>query len=81
MNDCITTTPKPRKPRTVDPKPYVVERDGEFVGYAIAKTPKQAAALLASAPLTARPLTAAEAAQVDPGEFVTAETPEVPDDV
>jgi hypothetical protein len=79
VNDSTTT--KTRKPRTVEPKPYAVERDGEFVGYAIAKTPKQAAALLAPAPLTARPLTAAEAAQVDPAEFVTAETPEVPADV
>lgn len=79
MNDSTTT--KTRKPRTVEPKPYAVERDGELIGYAIAKTPKQAAALLAPAPLTARPLTAAEAAKVDPGEFVTAETPEVPADV
>lgn len=79
MNDSTTT--KPRKPRTVKPKAYIVEREGEFVGYAIAKTAAQAAALLAPAPLTARPLTAAEAAQVDPAEFVTAETPEVPTDV
>jgi len=76
-----TTPRKPRKPRTVEPKPYAVERDGELIGYAIAKTAAQAAALLAPSPLTARPLTAAEAAQVDPAEFVTEETPEVPADV
>jgi hypothetical protein len=79
VNDSTTT--KTRKPRTVEPKPYVIERDGELIGYAIAKTAALAASLLAPAPLTARPLTAAEAAQVDPAEFVTAETPEVPADV
>lgn len=77
----MNTETTPRKPRTVEPKPYAVERDGELIGYAIAKTAAQAAALLAPAPLTARPLTAAEAAQVDPSQFVTAETPEVPADV
>jgi hypothetical protein len=77
----VNTETTPRKPRTVEPKPYAVERDGELIGYAIAKTAAQAAALLAPAPLTARPLTAAEAAQVDPSQFVTAETPEVPADV
>ena len=79
MSDSTTT--KTRKPRTVELKPYAVERDGELIGYAIAKTSAQAAALLAPAPLTARPLSAAEAAQVEPSEFVTAETPEVPADV
>jgi hypothetical protein len=77
----MNTETKPRKPRTVEPKPYAVERDGELIGYAIAKTAAQAAALLAPAPLTARPLTAAEAAQVDPADFVTFSTPEVPADV
>lgn len=81
MNDCITTAPKPRKPRTGEPKPYAVERDGELIGYAIACTQSQAAALLAPAPLTARLLSAVEAAQIDPAEFVTATTPEVPADV
>jgi hypothetical protein len=77
----MTTTTKTRKLRTVEPKPYAVERDGELIGYAIARTQAQAIAMVAPAPLTARALNAAEAAQIDPAEFVTAETPEVPTDV
>jgi hypothetical protein len=70
----MTTTPKPRKPRTVEPKPYAIERDGELIGYAIARTQAQAIAMVAPAPLTARALNAAEAAQIDPAEFVTETT-------
>jgi hypothetical protein len=77
----MNTETKPRKPRTVEPKPYEITRGEEHIGYAIARTQAQAIALVAPAPLTARQLTAAEAAQIPPVCFITATTPEVPADV
>jgi hypothetical protein len=61
----MTATPKPRAL-----KPYeITDANGQHVGYAIAKSGPAACALVA-VPLSARALTAAEAASVAPGDFV-----------
>ena len=62
------TEPTTRKPRAL--KPYeVTNANGEHVGYVLAKSAPGACELVAP-PLTARPLTPAEAASVTPGDFV-----------